>query len=109
MPELDANAAFDRLAESILRSHIELNPIEGTWLGIHGANDSDCPNGPWRPPKASWPPCSDHARSLAQFRERDLSIDRVVDLRLARGGHRGADPKASEAPGLARVADRLRR
>jgi uncharacterized protein (DUF885 family) len=89
MSERDANAAFDRLAERILKSHAELNPIDGTWLGVHGSNDGMLPD---RSPEAAdreLGTLQDHARSLSQFRERDLSIDRAVDLRLARGGIAG--------------------
>jgi uncharacterized protein (DUF885 family) len=86
MPEQDANAAFDRLAERILKSHVELNPTEGTWLGIHGSNDGELPD---RAPEAAereLGTLQDHLHSLGHFRERELSIDRAVDLRLARGG-----------------------
>jgi uncharacterized protein (DUF885 family) len=86
MPDRDRNAAFDHLGERIVASHIESNPIEGTWLGVHEANDGLLPD---RSPEAAERELATlhgHAHALSQFRERDLSIDRAVDLRLARGG-----------------------
>lgn len=89
MPELGANTAFDRLADRIFTEHIESHPVQGTWLGVHGPNDAVLPD---RSPEASEREVErlqGHAHALGQFRERDLSIDRAVDLRLARGGING--------------------
>jgi len=86
LPEKDANPAFDRLAAQIFDSHLRFHPIDGTWLGIHGAHDEELPDRCPETHEAELSTLHDFAHRLAEIREKHLTLERSVDLRLARGG-----------------------
>ncbi len=86
MPLKSADARFDRLAETIFRSLTDLSPIEATCLGLHGPNDSRLPIRSESAAEAELSLYRECLAELSGFREKDLSVERVVDLRLARRG-----------------------
>ncbi len=86
MPQKDANSGFDQLAGRIVDAMIERDPVEASWLGIHGENDSLLPDRSRESCQRELAVLQDLLKELTAVREKDLTIDRVVDLRLARGG-----------------------
>ncbi len=88
-PRLSENVEFDRVAERIFRTLLDLDPIAATRLGVHGPNDSRLPDRSRAGCEREIATLQDLLRELSDFRERELSLDRVVDLRLVRGGLTG--------------------
>jgi uncharacterized protein (DUF885 family) len=86
MPQSEANAAFDRLADRIVDAMVELDPVEASWLGIHGSNDARLPDRSRGACERFFATLQNLLKELNAVREKDLSVDRLVDLRLARGG-----------------------
>jgi len=84
-----ANDAFDKFSDKLFRSYLELHPIEATRLGIHGPNDARLPDRSPEGCEGELASLQDLQRELGEFREKDLTIERAVDLRLARGGLTG--------------------
>lgn len=81
-----ANEEFDLVSERTARALLDLDPVEATRLGIHGKNDSHLPDRSAEACEREAAAWQDLLRDLSAFRERDLTTDRAVDLRLARGG-----------------------
>ena len=98
MPQTNADAAFDQLGEKIFQSYIEANPIDGTWLGIHGPNDARLPERSQEAAERELGELQGLAQDLGGFRERDLSLEQVVELRLARGGIAGRIQRLQRRP-----------
>ena len=85
-PRLSENERLDQVSERIFRTLLELNPVQATRLGIHGPNDSRLPDRSPEGCERELAVCQELLHELADFHEREMSPDRVVDLRLARGG-----------------------
>ncbi|MBD3160683.1 MAG: DUF885 family protein [Candidatus Eisenbacteria bacterium] len=98
MPQANADKAFDQLAEKIFESYIDLNPIDGTWMGVHGANDARLPVRSAEAAEKELSVLQGLVRDLGAFRERELSPERVVELRLAKGGVTGRIQRLQRRP-----------
>src|SRR5512143_3598691 len=85
-PRPSTNDEFDLVCERVFRTILDLNPVEATRLGIHGENDFHLPDRSAATCDREVGVCQDLLLELSAFRDRDLSVDRAVDLRLARGG-----------------------
>lgn len=86
MPPKAADGAFDRLVDHLCKVIVDLDPVQATCLGIHGDNDFRLPDLTRETCERTQAELQGIHRELGALRDRDLSLDHQVDLRLARGG-----------------------
>jgi len=85
MPRGSADLSFDRLVERMIQTFVEIDPVGATWLGIHGANDEHLPDRSRAACEREIGLLQGFLAEISAVRERDLSPDRAIDCRLARG------------------------
>lgn len=86
MPLKSADAAFDRVADEVLKSLLDLDPVRATWSGAGETYDGRLPDRSAKACENAVSTMQALRNELGAFREKELSPDRVVNLRLAKGG-----------------------
>ncbi len=84
MPDLSRSAAFDRCVDRIIQTYLDFHPIDATWLGMHGRRDALLPDRSPDCAEREIAAIQEMLHEIAEFRDRDLSLDRMVDAKLAR-------------------------
>ncbi|MDM7913710.1 MAG: DUF885 domain-containing protein, partial [Candidatus Eisenbacteria bacterium] len=98
MSRPDAELAFDRFADRVFDALLSGNPILATTLGIHGPHDSMLPSRTASAAQSSERMLTELLQEAESFHERELSIERLVDLRLVRSGLAAALLRGQKRP-----------